>query len=566
MQSSDTEIPTKLGGVATSLPTIPPLVLDEKADKGDTRSVTVSSSEGTEDSDAVTHELAYRATDVPPWKSAWFFAFQQCMVCISGVLVMPFIIANLSCAGSATIAIRVKLISTTLVITGISTLLQTTLGLRLAILQGPSFAFLQPILAFTDLPEMKCHATLNDYVPEEDYMARIQTIQGSLAGAAVMLMLIGGTGFVGVIAKYIGPITVMPLLMLLCLGNIPVFIEDAQKHWISLVNFGLILSFALFFAEVNIPFPYFTRKGLRFTRFRLLGQFPYLLSIVLTWMLAFVLGKTGLEPEEGEARVDKNLTMSVLRESPWFQVPYPAQFGAPSFSVGLFLGFLASCVACCVESLGAYGILAKVSQERPPPALTLNRAVMIEGFGAFLAGLTGCCIGITTYSENVAVVSITRVASRFTMQLAGVLLILLGMFTKVGAVMATIPDACVGGILAMGVCMIAGVSLSNLPSVDPKLSRNLTIMGLAVILGMAIPDYFSKHPIVTGVAELDQMFNILLNIRMFVGGVIAFVLDNTVTGATYEQRGLHIGKTGSSSFDDCGTHLDGYSYPYCVNK
>lgn len=88
-----------------------------------------------------------------------------------------------------------------------------------------------------------------DHVPEEDYMGRIQTvqtlnapngkivfqIQGSLAGAAVMLMLIGGTGFVGVIAKYIGPITVMPLLMLLCLGNIPVFIEDAQKHWISLV-------------------------------------------------------------------------------------------------------------------------------------------------------------------------------------------------------------------------------------------------------------------------------------------------------------------------------------------
>lgn len=66
-------------------------------------------------------------------------------------------------------------------------------------------------------------------------------------------------------------------------------------------------------------------------------------------------------------------------------------------------------------------------------------------------------------SENVAVVSMTRVASRFTMQLAGIILILLGLFTKVGAVMATIPDAVVGGILAMGVCMIAGVSLSNLP-------------------------------------------------------------------------------------------------------
>lgn len=55
-------------------------------------------------------------------------------------------------------------------------------------------------------------------------------------------------------------------------------------------------------------------------------------------------------------------------------------------------------------------------------------------------------------------------------------------------------------------------------------------MGLAVILGMAIPDYFSKHPIQTGIAELDQMFNILLNIQMFIGGMIAFLLDNTVGG------------------------------------
>lgn len=65
-------------------------------------------------------------------------------------------------------------------------------------------------------------------------MAHFQ-IQGSLAGAAVMLMLIGATGFVGVTAKHIGPVTITPLLLLICLGNIPVFMNDAQKHWISLV-------------------------------------------------------------------------------------------------------------------------------------------------------------------------------------------------------------------------------------------------------------------------------------------------------------------------------------------
>lgn len=64
------------------------------------------------------------------------------MVCISGILVIPHLVAEVACAGAATIALRVQLISTTLVVTGITTLIQTTIGLRLAILQGPSFAFI----------------------------------------------------------------------------------------------------------------------------------------------------------------------------------------------------------------------------------------------------------------------------------------------------------------------------------------------------------------------------------------------------------------------------------------
>ena len=74
----------------------------------------------------------------------------------------------------------------------------------------------------------------------------------------------------------------------------------------------------------------------------------------------------------------------------------------------------------------------------------------------------GACCGITTYSENVALVNVTRVASRFTMQLAGCILVLLGLLTKVGAVIATIPDPMVGGILAMSFCMVSGVGLANL--------------------------------------------------------------------------------------------------------
>ena len=220
--------------------------------------------------------------------------------------------------------------------------------------------------------------------------------------------------------------------------------------------------FVVFLCELGVPIPYYSRRKIRFTRYRLFGQFPYLISLLITYLIALILGVMDIIPQDSPARVDKEQSMSNLRESPWFQIPYPGQFGVPQISVGLFLGMLASCVAACIESLGAYGILAKICDEKHPSPSVLSRAIIIEGLGCGLAGLLGVGTGITTYSENVAAISITRVASRFTMQLTGILLMALGIFTKFGAVLATIPDPMVGGILCMGICLITGVAISNL--------------------------------------------------------------------------------------------------------
>ncbi|CAD5225577.1 unnamed protein product [Bursaphelenchus xylophilus] len=544
--------------------------MDEREERR-TESISITVPESSCESEKTLNDLQYRATDMPHWKEAIFLGFQQTMVCISGILVIPHLVSQVACAGLATIALRVQLISTTLVVTGLTTLIQTTLGLRLAILQGPSFAFIPPLFAFNDLPGMECKSTIHDEVPEESVLYRIQTIQGSLAGAALMLIFVGATGLIGIIARRTGPVTICPLMVLLCLGNAPLILEKSGTHWISIIQFAVLCCFALFLAETQVPLPYIDLKGIHFVRYRLFGQFPYLISIVLTWLFALFLTVTNIEKPEGPARVDQNMSMSVLVGSPIFQVPYPGQFGFPRFSLGLFLGMLASCVACSVESLGAYGVLARVSQEKPPPSSTLNRAIVVEGVGCFLAGLMGCGVGVTTYSENVAVVSLTRVASRYTMQIAGVMLIFLGIFTKFGAVLATIPDPIVGGTLGMGVCMICGLAFSNLRTVDLTLTRNLTIVGLAIIMGVVIPDYAKGHPVDVGVDEIDQMLNILLQIKMFIGGLLAFVLDNIVPGATREQRGFEdchetVNENGETGrYDDCGTAQDGYSFGKQIN-
>lgn len=71
----------------------------------------------------------------------YILLFQQVMVCVSALLTIPFLLSDFLCAGQDVNILRVDLISSTFVASGISTLIQTGLGMRLALLQGTAFAY-----------------------------------------------------------------------------------------------------------------------------------------------------------------------------------------------------------------------------------------------------------------------------------------------------------------------------------------------------------------------------------------------------------------------------------------
>ena len=198
------------------------------------RDIPNDSSSSIEDQSGV-HSLLFRVTEVPPLKQLIFLAFQQAMICISGLLAVPYLVSGIACAGNYTTTLRIKLISSTFFITGFTTFLQTSIGLRLPILQGPSLAFFPPLYAFANLPDMKCNYSIDDEVPEQHYLSRIQTIEGSLVCSSLLLILIGSTGAIGIVSKLIGPVTIFPLMMLLCLGNVDVIVQKASAHWISVM-------------------------------------------------------------------------------------------------------------------------------------------------------------------------------------------------------------------------------------------------------------------------------------------------------------------------------------------
>uniref|UniRef100_A0A183C233 Solute carrier family 23 member 2 n=1 Tax=Globodera pallida TaxID=36090 RepID=A0A183C233_GLOPA len=435
----------------------------------------------------------------------------------------------------------------------------------LALLQGVAFAYIPSIKAFMSMEEFRCHATVDDFVPPALYENKMAIIQGTLMASSGITFLIGATGMVGKMTKFISPLTVSSLLMLLMLSSVKITVERMEKHWISLVMAAALFATVLYLARVRVPFPGFSKGRFRWIRFNLFGQFPYLTAILFSWSLCWLMTVLELIPEDSVARTDKNATELAIQNAPWARFPFPGQFGPPKFNIGLFVGFLVSAQTTLFEAVGNYHAVASISEERPPPSHAINRGIMAEGLGCFISGLIGSGVGITTHAENVGVVGITRVASRVTMLFGGLTMIAFGVVTKLGAVLSAIPDPLVGVILATSMAMVGGVAIANVQSVDLHNTRNVAILGFSIMMGMVVPEFYSRNSDVvrTGYATLDQVLKVLLNLPMFVGAFAACVMDNSVGGATRAQRGL---RERGAVWERAADGRDVYAFPGPIQR
>jgi len=198
---------------------------------------------------------------------------------------------------------------------------------------------------------------------------------------------------------------------------------------------------------------------------------------------------------------------------------------------------LAGYIASMVESVGDYYACARLSGAPIPNKKTVNRGITFEGIGCFIAGIFGTGNGTTSYSENIGAIGLTRVGSRRVVQAGAILMILLGMVSKFGALFTTIPQPIVGGMYCAMFGMITAVGLSNLQFIDLNSARNLFILGFAFFMGLSVPEYFAGHPLTFEPEWLANILNTLGTTGMAVGAFIALALDNTIPGSD-EERGL----------------------------
>ncbi|XP_035499071.1 solute carrier family 23 member 2 isoform X2 [Scophthalmus maximus] len=457
-------------------------------------------------------DLVYSLNDRPPWYLCILLGFQHYILAFGGIIAIPLILAEPLCIRDNNAA-KSQLISTIFFVSGLCTLLQTTVGTRLPILQGGTFSFITPTLAILALPKWQCPAP----------------------NAPVMLS--------AHLLKYIGPLAIAPTINLIGLS---LFIEAGKKsggHWgIAALTVCLILLFSQYLSKVDVPMIAYKDKKWKVFQYPLFKLFSALFGMCGAWLICFLLTIFDVLPSKSteygfSARTD--ISLDAVANSPWFHVPYPGQWGMPTVSVSSVLGMMAGVLASTMESIGDYYACARLSGAPPPPTHAINRGIAVEGIGCIMAALWGTGNGTTSYSQNIAALGITKVGSRLVLQTTGILMIILGIFGKFGAVFITIPDPVIGGMFLVMFGMIAAVGISNLQYVDLNSSRNLLILGFSTFSGLVLPTWFHSNPgiIDTGIKELDQVIVVLFTTHMFIGGFFGFILDNTIPG-TDKERGI----------------------------
>ncbi|XP_077864728.1 solute carrier family 23 member 1-like [Saccoglossus kowalevskii] len=493
-------------------------------------------------------DMTYGIADSPPWFLSILLGFQHYLSMFGAILATSIMLADALCM-SKTDEARADLIATMFFVSGLVTILQVLFGVRLPVVHGSSLAFLVAIVAILALPKWSCPApeivaNMTGEEREELWQVRMREIQGNIAASSGLLVVIGLTGLVGIVLRFIGPLAITPTIVLIGLSLFDQAGELAGSHWgISVFTMVIITIFSEYLKNVSVPCYVWNRSsGCRVKKYPLFTILPVILAIALAWLLCYILTVTDALPDSIEsygypARTD--IRMNVFYNSKWFYIPYPCQWGVPTVSITGFIGMLPAVLVAMVDSVGNYYAAARISMAPPPPTHAINRGIFVQGIGGMISGIWGCGNGVSVYSENIGVISITKVGSRMVVIIAGLIMMLLAMLGKFGALFAAIPDPVIGGMFCILFGIVTAVGLTNLQFVDMNSSRNLFIIGVSIFIGLTMPNWIknNKGTINTGVDQLDQIIMVLLSTGMFVGGIIAFVFDNTIPG-TEEERGI----------------------------
>lgn len=460
--------------------------------------------------------ILYGLDDKPPLPRAAVLAVQHVFTMFGSTVAVPLLLAPQMGMDAGQTAL---LISSVMLCSGVATLIQSTVGSRLPIIQGVSFSFLAAfsgvIIPTVLRPEDEggLGGTPGDCM---------QYIAGAVILGALFEMAIGFTGLIGSLRRVLTPVVVGPVIMLIGLALYGAGAPVAASHWpISILTMTLIIFFSLVLSRQS----------------RVFQLFPLLLAVLGAMVVCGLFTLAGQFGSEHPARI----SFAAIEHADWVRTSSVLlPWGSPKFASAFVVAMLAGYLASIIESFGDYHACKQLAGGGDPTPSEISRGIGCEGVACAITGLLGG-FSSTSYSENVGLVGLTRVGSRYVVQIAAVLLIFLGLFGKFGAVAAAIPQPIVGGLYCVMFGLISAVGVRELAKANLNQNRNLLIAGFSLFMGLSVPAYFNSEAGATMLASVPNGWGDLVGAvgktGMAVAAILGIALDNLIPG-TPQERGL----------------------------
>ena len=412
---------------------------------------------------------------------ALVLGLQHVLAMYSGGILVPLLIGA---ALHFTPQQMAYLISADIFMTGIGTLLQlksTRLtGIAMPVVLGSAIQSVSPLI--------NIGGTLG-----------IGAMYGATISAGVFVFLIAG--LFARLREFFPPVVTGSLITVIGFALIPVGIQNLGGGDVAAKSFGSPANLAIgTFTIAIIVLVSLLAKG--FTK-----AISILLGIVLGTAFAAILGKVSLAP---------------VAAASWFHLPTPFFLGVPTFHSSAIITMIIIALTSMIESTGVYFALADLTG-RKLTNQDMAKEYRAEGLAVVLSGLFNT-FPYSTFSQNVGVVRLSGVKTKRPIYYAAVILILIGLLPKFGALATIIPTSVLGGamVVLFGTIGIQGTTI--LRTVDFGKERNLMIAAISIGAGIGVTVYPQIFQ------QLPELIRLVIENAVVVTSVLAVFLNIVLPG------------------------------------
>lgn len=419
--------------------------------------------------------------EVLPAGKLAIYGFQHVLAFYAGAVIVPILLANaIGLSGPE----LVHLINADLFTCGIASIIQSVgfwkVGVRLPLLQGVTFTAVSPMIAIGMAAGGGTDGLL--------------VIYGSVIVAGLVTFLIAP--YFSKLIRFFPPVVTGSVITIIGIALLPVAAGDAvggagpTADPSSGKNLAYAMGTLLLIVLIQRVF-----KGF-------MATIAVLVGLITGTLVAWALGDAHFDQVGG---------------SDWVGVTTPFHFGWPQFSFAAIVSMIVVMLITAVETTGDVFATGEIVEKRITRD-DVARALRADGLATTLGGVFNS-FPYTCFAENVGLVRLTRIKSRWVVAAAGAFMIVIGLIPKAGAVVAGIPHPVLGGAGLAMFATVAVVGFQTLTKVDFHDHRNVVIVATSIGLAM----YVTAQP---GVSQaVPDWAEIIFGSGITLGSLTAIVLN-----------------------------------------